>query len=253
MTDRLRVVAGECTIRTSGTREATHRGRVVVVHKPDDTVLVHDATGYQPVAWLTRAETVWTDDETGGLTALDGDQRLRVEPHETVADTDHTVSPAGPPVGDCPACDGALVRTSGTVACLDCDASHGIPRDATVLDDRSCECGHPRIRVTRGREFEVCLDRDCESLDERVRGAFDREWDCPECGDDLRILRRGGLIAGCASYPDCDTGFGLPVGEVVAECACGLPVFDTESGRRCLDAGCDRGERGGSAAGEVAE
>jgi DNA topoisomerase-1 len=238
MPDDLRLVTGECTVRTSGTRETTRRGHVVVVHKPDDTVLVHDADGYQPVAWLTRAETVWTDDD-GGLTAIDGDQRLRVDPHDARAEN-HPVSPAGLPVGDCPACGGVLVRTGGSVDCLDCEASHGIPRDATVLDDEPCGCGHPRLRVERGRAFEVCLDRECESLDEAVREAFDREWDCPECGDDMRILRRGGLIAGCASYPECDTGFGLPAGEVVAECDCGLPVFETGSGRRCLDTGCER-------------
>jgi DNA topoisomerase-1 len=254
MTDGLRIVAGDCTVRTSGAREGAHRGRVVVVHKPDDTVLVHDATGYQPVAWLTRAETVWTDEEGGGLTAIDGDQRLRVEPHDTTA-ADHDVSAAGQPVGECPDCGGALVRTAGAVDCLGCGESHGIPRDATVLDE-ACGCGRPRLRVERGRAFEVCLDRECESLDERVRAAFDREWGCPNCDAALRILRRGGLIAGCERYPECDTGFGLPAGEVVSECPCGLPVFDTGTGRRCLDPGCERapGERGDAAAGgEVAE
>ena len=247
MPDELRVIAGECTVETSGTRATTHRGNVVVLHKPDDTVLVHDADGYQPVAWLTRAETVWSDDAadtadgTGGLTAIDGEQRLRVDPHDAAAET-HEISAAGLPVGDCPACGGALVRTSGAVACLDCGTEHGIPRDATVLDE-DCACGRPRLRVERGHAFEVCLDRECESLDEAVSAEFDREWACPACGDDLRILRRGGLIAGCASYPECDTGFGLPAGEIVAECGCGLPVFETGSGRRCLDTGCRAGER----------
>jgi DNA topoisomerase-1 len=248
MTETLQIVAGECTIRTSGTRDATHRGRVVVVRKPDGTVLVHDATGYQPVAWLTRAETVWTDDD-GGLTAIDGDHRLRVDPHDTATAT-HAVSPAGLPVGDCPGCDGVLVRTGDAVTCLDCETCHGIPRDATVLDG-TCDCGHPRLRVKRGRAFEVCLDRDCESLDERVRAAFDREWDCPDCGAELRILRRGGLIAGCERYPDCETGFGLPAGEVVDNCGCGLPVFDTGSGRRCPDGECDLATE--ESAGTVAE
>ena len=96
------------------------------------------------------------------------------------------------------------------------------------------------MRVERGSAFEVCLDRSCESLDERVRAAHDREWDCPDCGADLRILRRGGLIAGCERYPDCETGFAIPAGTVVDGCDCGLPVFETASGRRCLDAGCQR-------------
>ena len=84
----------------------------------------------------------------------------------------------------------------------------------------------------------MCLDRECESLDERVTAAFDRAWDCPECGGDLRILRRGGLIAGCERYPDCDTGFALPTGVVDGSCGCGLPAFETPSGRRCLDGSC---------------
>ena len=57
----MRVIAGDCTVRSGGRRETTRRGRVVV--KPDDTVLVHDADGYQPVAWLTRpAELTLTTD-----------------------------------------------------------------------------------------------------------------------------------------------------------------------------------------------
>ena len=97
--------------------------------------------------------------------------------------------------------------------------------------------------VERGLAFNVCLDWACESLDEAVREAFDREWACPEpdCDGDLRILRRGGLIAGCEHYPDCDTGFAVPAGVVDGECGCGLPTFETRSGTRCLDATCDQG------------
>ena len=84
----------------------------------------------------------------------------------------------------------------------------------------------------------MCVDRGCESLDATVREAFDREWDCPDCDGDLRILRRGGLLAGCEHYPDCDVGFGLPRGIVDGTCECGLPVFETPTGRRCLDSGC---------------
>ena len=62
------------------------------------------------------------------------------------------------------------------------DAQRGTT-DATIRDDR-CECGLPRMRVERGLAFRVCLDRDCEPLDEVVRGAFDREWTCPDCGEE---------------------------------------------------------------------
>jgi len=261
MHDEVRVVAGDCTTTFDGSSEREHRGDVVAVCKPDGTVLVHDADGYQPVAWLTRAETVQFVD--GVLDARDGDQRLRVEVHEEHGSARHPVSRAGIPVGDCPDCDetaggfdgdaitdrdtrtgrdGALVLARGTVTCHDCGSEYAAPRDAAVLDETCGDCGLPLLRAERGEAFEVCLDRDCESLDERVREVFDRVWDCPEsdCDGDLRILRRGGLIAGCERYPDCDTGFGLPNGLIDGTCDCGLPVFETPTGRRCLDSGCDR-------------
>jgi DNA topoisomerase-1 len=79
-------------------------------------------------------------------------------------------------------------------------------------------------------------------LDERVREQFDRAFACPDCGGDLRVLRRGGLILGCERYPDCDTGFALPEGIHDGACECGLPAFETASGRRCLDGGCTAAE-----------
>jgi DNA topoisomerase-1 len=237
MHDGTRVIAGECTTTFEGARRQEQRGDVVVVCKPDNTVLVHDADGYQPVAWLTRAEQVTIRD--GILQARDGDQHLTVETHDQYDTATYPTSVAGAPVGDCPECPGTLVRADGGVRCLDCATRHGIPRDASVLEtEPDCDCGHPRFRVERGHEFEVCLDRACESLDERVKAAFDREWECPNCDGDLRILRRGGLIAGCEHYPDCDTGWGLPAGTVSDDCACGLPVFETANGTRCLDADC---------------
>jgi DNA topoisomerase-1 len=49
--DSIRVLAGDCTVRfDDGSDERRHRGHVVVLTKPDRTTLVHDATGYQPVA-----------------------------------------------------------------------------------------------------------------------------------------------------------------------------------------------------------
>jgi len=239
MHDEVRIVAGECTATFDDGTEREHRGDVLAVIKPDNTVLVHDADGYQPVAWLTRAESVQVFD--GEVRARDGDQRLRVTVHDEHASGRHPVSDAGVPVGDCPDCEGTLVLASGRVSCLDCATGHSVPRDAAVLDETCEDCGLPRMRAERGRAFEVCLDRECESLDEEVRAAFDREWDCPACGSDLRILRRGGLIAGCERYPDCETGFSLPAGVVDGACECGLPVFETPSGRRCLDRTCSSG------------
>jgi DNA topoisomerase-1 len=105
------------------------------------------------------------------------------------------------------------------------------------------------MSVERGASFRVCVDRACDPLDDAVRDRFDGVWSCPDCGSPLRILRRSGrLIAGCDAYPDCETAFSLPAGVVVDDCGCGLPVFETATGRRCLDGTCDEywtGEREG--------
>jgi DNA topoisomerase-1 len=257
--DSIRVFAGDCTVafEGSGSRSRTQRGRVVVVVKPDRTVLVHDADGYQPVAWLTRPDelTVERDaDEFGpdgfGLTARAGDQRLRVTSNEVSGDATYPAGEAGVPVGDCLDCGGALVRTGDEVRCLDCDAAYRLPAGATVLADDACDdCGFPTMRVERGTTFELCVDRSCDPLVPAVRERFDREWRCPDCGSDLRIVtgRGGRLIAGCDDHPDCETAFGVPVGVVADDCDCGLPVFETARGRRCLDGTCEAfgsGERG---------
>ncbi len=238
--DAIRVLAGDCTVITDGTDREEYRGRVTTIVKPDNTVLVHDVDGYQPVAWLTRADSVSSDRADGfSLVAKKGGQSLRIAAHDQDGFANYPSSAAGTPVGDCPNCGGALVRSSGGVGCVDCDTRYSLPADATVRDER-CECGLPRMRVERGLAFDVCIDRNCESLDDAVREAFDREWTCPNCGGDLRILRRGGLIAGCENYPECDTGYAIPAGVVDGECGCGLPTFETRSGRRCLDATCER-------------
>ena len=244
MTETMRLFAGDCTTTFEGTRDRTQRGHVVVVVKPDKTVLVHDADGYQPVAWLTRADsvTIETDDGGFGVTAQAGEQTLRVVSHATATRRDVQVSAAGVPVGTCPDCGGALVRAGGDVRCLGCEASYGLPAGATVLD-RSCEdCGLPLLRVERGDVFEVCTDYRCDSLPEHVTERFDGEWTCPDCDSPLRIVRgKGGhLVAGCDAYPECDTAFSLPTGVVVDDCDCGLPVFETAAGRRCLDGTCER-------------
>lgn len=65
--DSIRVFAGDCTVSFEGSRDRTQRGRVVVVAKPDRTVLVHDAGGYQPVAWLTRADSLTVESGPGSF------------------------------------------------------------------------------------------------------------------------------------------------------------------------------------------
>lgn len=241
MTEDIRVIAGECTTTFEGAREREQRGRVVVVVKPDKTVLVHDAEGYQPVAWLTRPESLVVERDPTAVRAADGDQRLRVLVHEEAGSAHYAASTAGIPVGACPDCEDALVRANGGVTCVGCDVRHGLPSGASVLGETCDDCDLPVVRVRRGAAFDVCVDRTCEPLVEAVRERFDREWDCPDCGEDLRVLRRGGLLAGCERYPDCEIGFAIPDGVVAGACDCGLPVFETENGQRCLDAGCERG------------
>ena len=233
------VIAGRCTTTFEGARDRHQHGDVLVVVKPDNTVLVHDAAGYQPVAWLTRPESVTVAD--GTVTASDGDQFLEVEVQDTHVRGRYPTSDAGIPVGECPDCESTLVRTGGSVSCPTC-GGYSLPRHATVLDETCRDCGLPRIRAERGASFVVCLDRSCESLDERARSAFDLEWTCPHCGGDLRVLRRGGLLLGCEEYPDCETGFAFPEGVHDGTCACGLPLFETPGGQRCLDSGCTQAE-----------
>ncbi|WP_049987943.1 endonuclease NucS domain-containing protein [Halobellus rufus] len=245
MSETIRVFAGDCTTTFEGARARTQRGRVAVVVKPDRTVLVHDADGYQPVTWLTRPDslTVETDDDGFGLVARAGEQVLRVASHETAGWAEYPVTEAGVPVGTHPETGEQLVRAGGDVRGLDTDVRYSLPAGATILDDACDACGLPKIRAEAGEPFEICIDRSCESLDDAVRERFDGEWTCPDCGSDLRIIRRGGrLLAGCDAYPDCESAFAIPAGVVVDDCECGLPVFETPRGRRCLDATCDRFE-----------
>ncbi len=232
----LHVLAGDCLVYTD---ETTHRGEVVVLLKPDNTVLVHDTDGYQPVAWLTRADSVATTRNGGfSVTAIAGDRTLRVESRSAYGFGEYPGSQAGIPLGNCPDCKHTLVRAGGLVSCLGCDGRYGLPDGASVLDER-CDCGLPQMHVSRGETFELCLSRRCESLDEAVKERFDREWGCPDCDGSLRVIRKGGLLAGCENYPDCETGYVIPNGVVTEPCECGLPRFETPRGERCLDSGCN--------------
>ncbi len=237
MSDPTHVIAGRCTTVSDGIRTKEQHGDVLVVVKPDNTVLVHDAAGYQPVAWLTRPESVIVTDDR--VTASDGTQLLDVEIHDAHVQGAYPTSDAGVPVGDCPTCNRTLIRSRGRVSCPDC-GTYKLPAKATVLEDDCDACGLPQIAVERGERFTVCVDHACDSLDARIRTQYDREWDCPDCGGDLRVLRRGGLILGCENYPDCETGFAFPTGIHDGTCDCGLPQFETATGNRCLDSGCDR-------------
>ena len=250
MTEIVRIYAGYCTARFTtahgrpGDDERVYRGRVVVLIKPDDTVLVHDTDGYQPVAWLTRAAETRVDDGGEGveLVAVDGDERLTVafDPEPTTAG--HVTTVAGTPVGDC-VCDGQLVSSGGEVSCLRCGDGYAVPQGGRVTDETCPECGLPELVVRRGERFRVCLDRTCRPLSDAVHEALDRRLDCPDCGATLRVEdHRGRQFLGCDDYPECETAFSIPAGVVVGDCVCGLPVFERDNGTRCLDAGCPHDE-----------
>ena len=232
----IRTISGDCLVRVGGSRERTVRGKTLTIIKPDNTVLVHDIDGYQPVAWLTRPELLSVTRDPLWILASDGGETLRIEAVSEVSVTEYDATDAGTPVGTC-RCGNRLIRTGSDVVCLGCGERFGLPSGAAMTDS-GCDCGLPMFQVDRGECFELCLDYECGSLHEAVGDRFDREWDCPNCEGDLEILRRGGLIAGCEYYPDCDTGFSIPDGTVVDSCACGLPRFETANGTRCLDSRC---------------
>lgn len=242
------VLAGDCTTEFIPATDdrCVHRGRVVVLTKPDRTLLVHDRSGYQPVAWLTRADslTIEADDDGFAITARDGDRTLSVRSHDAGEIVEVPISAAGTPVGECPDsdCGTALVRTGGDVVCLGCGDAYGLPAGASVRDDATCEdCGLPVMEVARGMQFRLCIDYACDSLTDAIREALDRRFDCPDCGRNLRVREhRGRAFLGCDGYPDCETAFSVPAGIVVDDCPCGLPRFETATGVRCLDGTCER-------------
>ncbi|MES3160044.1 MAG: endonuclease NucS [Halorubrum sp.] len=241
MPARLRVLAGDCTVTERGDRTRTHRGRVVVLIKPDNTTLVHDADGYQPVAWLTRPDSVVAEGDDGGftVTARDGSRQLRIVAEEATASRGLPITEAGIPVGTCPDDDGPLVRSRGDVVCLDCERRWGLPAGASVTDATCETCGLPKIRVERGEPFHLCLDASCDPMDAAVTDRFDRVWDCPDCDGELTVQSAPGRVyLACEHDTACGTTFSIPSGTVVDECGCGLPLFETATGRGCLDRTC---------------
>lgn len=241
MQDAIRVLAGECTVTFEGNETRAERGEVVTVVKPDNTVLVHDADGYQPAAWLTRADVVrYARDESGfRVVAGKGGQQLVVESHAEHGDAHYPASPAGPEVGECPTCGGVFVRGSGGVTCVGCRATYTIPRDASVLDETCDECGLPAFRVERGYAVEVCLDPSCQTIAEAVRAQIEAQddedqWACA-CGGALRIERRRGLRTVCEA---CGDVYAIPQGVLAGPCECGRPEVRTASGVRCLASDC---------------
>lgn len=241
MQDAIRVLAGECTVTFDGNETKAERGEVVTVVKPDNTVLVHDADGYQPAAWLTRADVVRYARDADGfrIVAGKGGQQLEIESHAEHGDAHYPASPAGEPVGECPTCGGVFVRGSSGVTCVGCRATYSIPRDANVLDAVCGECGLPTFRVERGYGVEVCLDPSCQTIAESVRETIEERDDEPRwrcgCGGELRVERRRGLRTICE---ECGDIYAIPRGVLAGSCDCGRPSIRTGNGVRCLATDC---------------
>ena len=134
MSETIRLFAGDCTTTFEGARTRTQRGHVAVVVKPDRTVLVHDADGYQPVTWLTRPDslTVETDSSGFGLVARADEQVLRVVSNGESDWVEYPITEAGVPVGSHPETGDPLVRASGAVRGLDSDVTPDATRIPTV-------------------------------------------------------------------------------------------------------------------------
>ncbi|RRJ28348.1 endonuclease NucS domain-containing protein [Halocatena pleomorpha] len=165
MTEWIRVYAGDCTAEYQGPVARTARGHVVVLVKPDGTVLVHDRSGYSPAVWLTRAASLAIDhDEHPRITAVDGEQRLTVRFHHLAGCSEYPVSVAGVPVGPSDTADGTgpYVRSRGPVVDIASGDQYALKRESTVID-QSCACGLPLIRIGRAETGDQlrCLDPGC--------------------------------------------------------------------------------------------
>lgn len=235
-----RVIAGDCQIEVDVDESLTYRGQVLLIIKPDQTVLVHDIDGYQPVAWMTRAEQISHDPDTGTITAVDGDRWLEITPVSTLIDRQLPGTSAGEPLADCPNCGGQLVHAHPHVHCVSCRNQYTLPATASIIDEQ-CSCGLPRMAIDHGDRFELCIDRNCEPMEEVIGAQFDGTWACPSdnCNGSLHVIRRRNLLLACDAYPDCDVAFRFPAGVIDGHCGCGLPRFTEGNGSRCLDASCE--------------
>ena len=234
------VLAGDCHIEVDIEDSLQYRGQVLVVVKPDNTILVHDIDGYQPVAWMTRADQVTHDPETGTITAVDGDRWLEIQQVSTLLDRQLPGTSAGKPLGECPDCGGQLVNAHPQVHCVSCRNQYTLPAAANIVDER-CSCGLPQMTIEHGDQFTLCIDRDCEPMEEVIGAQFNGTWACPDdtCTGSLHVIRRRNLLLACNAYPECDVAYRLPAGVVDGHCGCGLPRFTEGNGSRCLDASCE--------------
>jgi DNA topoisomerase-1 len=218
-TSSIRVFAGECTTEFAGGRERTRRGRVVVLIKPDRTVLVHDAAGYQPVAWLTRADSLSVETvplasgetppagetaggERGDHRDADSDGIGTVETTPTAGNQDTAPTP--------PAGGFGLVARRGDetlrIVSHGPAAHHQFPATAAGVPVGACpDCGGTLVR-DGGLN---CLG--CAGEYSLPAGATVLEEQCSDCGLPTVRVERGAVVECCVD-PACE-----PLSDRVAE------------------------------------
>ena len=129
-------------------------------------------------------------------------------------------------------------RAESVITC-DCGALYKLPTGAELAES-TCTCGLPKFRL-KLFGVDVCIDRQCENMDDVIAQHFaTSSFVCPRCRGPLTIVRRKGLIVGCAQYYDgCKTAFLLPANAtIVGRCKCGLPKLQLKTKTRCLDTTC---------------
>jgi hypothetical protein len=170
--------------------------------------------------------------ETPLTTPHHGSRRENTKPDEGVLDV------RSRSVGRCKQCGGSLNRAGSAITC-DCGAVYKLPSGAE-LTESTCSCGLPKFRL-KLLDVDVCIDRRCESMDDVISKHFaTSNFICPRCQGPLTIVRRKGIIVGCAQYYDgCKTAFLLPANAtIVGRCECGLPKLQLKTKTRCLDTAC---------------
>jgi hypothetical protein len=180
-----------------------------------------------------RAETHRAKAVETPLTAPhDASRRKSTKPEEGVLDV------RSRSVGRCKQCGGSLNHSESAITC-DCGALYKLPTGAE-LTESTCSCGLPKFRL-KLLGVDVCIDRRCENMDDVISKHFAASsFICPHCHGPLTIVRRKGVIVGCAQYYNgCKTAFLLPTNAaIVGRCKCGLPKLQLKTKTRCLDTTC---------------
>jgi len=226
-TGTIRVFAGDCTTTFEGERTRTHRGRVVVVVKPDRTTLVHDADGYQPVAWLTRPDSLTVEaGAASGTQRADGDGEGQSPSGNRASPGDSEAQSAS---GRSSGLRGGQAASNGTA-----EPSPG-PREEAADGD----AGFGLVARAGDQVLRVISHRSSGRATYPVSEAGVPVGSDPETGEPL--VRAGGDVRGV----DSGVRYPLPAGATVTDesCpSCGLPTIRAEAGEVfevCLDRSCE--------------